>query len=601
MDVLSLPEYFLAAVDRYALPRAFFYRENDVWRAYSSAEMLRRVAGLSRALAELGVRSGDRVGLLSGNRPEWHILDFAALGLGAVTVPIYFRESTERAAYILNDSGARVAFGAGQEQVERLIECRPRVSGLEHIIAAGVDGPPETLLYDTLISGASEADMAEYRATAAAVSHRQLATLIYTSGTTGEPKGVMLTHENLSSNALGTFAEFPFENEDLALSFLPLAHVYERTMDYGYMLHGVPIAYVEQMEDVSRALLEIHPTIAAAVPRLFEKTYAAIREKGFALKGPRRAVFDWAMGVAQKSVGWKAHQKPSSFALEMAWKLANRLVFREIRERLGGRLRAFTSGSAPLEPELAEFFWSIGVPVYEGYGLTETSPVVTASVPGACKVGTVGRPIEHVEVRIAEDGEIEVQGSCVMQGYYQKPELTKEAFTEDGWLRTGDIGRLDADGYLVVTDRKKELLKTAGGKYVAPQPIENRLKSSAYISNAMVVGDRRKFVAVLLVPNFAQVEAEAEREGVHFASRADLAAHAWTRQLLQGELERLTKEFAQYERPKRFAVLDDEFSYDSGELTYTMKLKRRVIEERHRAVIEALYADVAEPLPPAGE
>jgi long-chain acyl-CoA synthetase len=600
MDVPSLPEYFLAAVDRYALPRAFLYKDGEVWRAYSSAEMFRRVAGLSRALAELGVRRGDRVGLLSGNRPEWHIMDFAALGLGAVTVPIYFRESVERTAYILNDSGVRVAFAAGAEQVERLIECRPQVNRLDHIIGAGVGGPPEALLYDSLIEGTGEAEMAEYRATAATVTHSQLATLIYTSGTTGEPKGVMLTHANLSSNALATFAEFPFADDDLALSFLPLAHVYERTMDYGYIFHGVPIAYVEQMEDVSRALLEIHPTIAAAVPRLFEKTFAAIRERGRALTGLRRVTFDWAMRVAVRSVGWKAHQKPASFPLEVAWKVANRLVYSEVREGLGGRLRAFTSGSAPLEPELAEFFWSVGIPVYEGYGLTETSPVVTASVPGAFKVGTVGKPIEHVEVRIAEDGEILVRGACVMQGYFGKPEMTKEAFTPDGWLRTGDIGRLDEDGYLLVTDRKKELLKTAGGKFVAPQPIENRLKTSPYISNAVVVGDRRRFVAVLLVPNSAQVEAKARAEGVQFASRVELAAHPWTRLLLQGELDRLMAGMAHYERPKRFAVLDSEFTFGSGELTYTMKLKRRVIEERHKDAIEALYADGAEPCPPPG-
>jgi long-chain acyl-CoA synthetase len=407
----------------------------------------------------------------------------------------------------------------------------------------------------------------------------------------------MLNHANLGSNALDFSRDFEMSASDLALSVLPLSHVYERTVDYGHIFRGVPVAYIERMEMVAQALLEVRPTIMAAVPRFYEKTYANVIEAGHREKGLKRKIFDMAIRTAAEAVPWRAYGKDVSWGVKLRWRLANRIVYSKIRAGVGGRIRIFSSGGAPLAPELAEFFWSVGLPVYQGYGLTETSPVVTFNSPKANKVGTVGRPIPQVQVRIAEDGEILVKGPCVMQGYYRKPNQTREVFTPDGWFCTGDIGRLDEDGYLVITDRKKELLKTAGGKFVAPAPIENLLKTSPLIANAVVVGDGRKFVSVLIVANLAGIEAAARKAGRELAAPAQMASDPWVRDLLGREIERLTARLAQYERPKRFALLEEDFTPANGQATYTLKLKRRAIEERYRDIIERIYADVEEPRP----
>ena len=615
-EYTPLPRLFLDAVDRFTNPRAQVYRTGAGWQAISAGEMLRRAAGLAKALAGLGIQSGDRVGIFAPNCPEWHVADFAIQGLGAVVVPVYFRESPERLTYILKDSGARIAFTAGEEQSHKIAECRENLPALQHVISATVAAHPSggtpsatqgsaplngTLRYEDLIAAAGEAEIAEYRRRASEMTPDQLATIIYTSGTTGEPKGVMLNHANLSSNSRDFSAEFEMSPSDVALSLLPLAHVYERTIDYGYIFRGVSIAYVEQPESVAQALLEVRPTTMAAVPRFYEKTYANIIEKGHRESGLKRKIFDDAMRTAGKAIPWRAHGKSVPWTVKLRWRIADRLVYSKIRAGVGGRIRIFSSGGAPLAPELAEFFWSVGLPVYQGYGLTETSPVVTFSSPKTYRVGTVGRPIPNVQLRIADDGEILVKGPCVMQGYYHKPEETRAVLTPDGWFSTGDIGRLDADGFLTITDRKKELLKTAGGKFVAPAPIENLLKTSPLISNAMVVGDRRKFVSVLVVVNFAGIEEEARKKGREFSTAAQAIADPWTREVMSHEIERLTSSLAQYERPKRFALMEQDFTYANGELTYTLKLKRRVIEEHYADMIARLYADVEEPHPqPAG-
>ncbi len=595
----TLTQRLLQAVDHFRNPRAQIYKVGDRWEAVPADEMLRRIAALSRALTELGVRAGDRVGLFAPNRPEWHIADFAILGLGAVNVPLYFNEASERIVYILNHSGARVVVTAGTEQARRLLGCREQLKTVEHVIVAGV--PPEldqeVLRYETLIAAVGETGVTAYRRRATEVTPDQLATIIYTSGTTGEPKGVMLTHSNFTSNEMDTFGPLEYNPRDVALSFLPLSHVYERIMGYAYLLNGVPVAYVERMEDVAAALLEVRPTVAAAVPRFFEKFYANIMEKGSEATGVRRRLFDWAMGVAREALPWRAYGRPVPLRVKLAWMPANRMAFSRIRAGLGGRVRAFSCGGAPLARELAEFFWSVDVKVYQGYGLTETSPIVSTNLPGANKVGSVGKPIPNVEVRIADDDEILVRGPCVMRGYYQKLAETQEVLSADGWLRTGDIGYLDSDGYLVVTDRKKDLLKTAAGKFVAPQPIENSLKSSPFILNAAVVGDKRKFVAALIVPHFSNVQACAAEMGRQFSSHAELAADPWVRELIGEEIKRLTAYLAQYETIKRFTLLDEDFTFENGELTHTLKLKRRVIEQRYSDTIERLYADVEEPRP----
>ncbi len=593
MPYATLTEKLLNVVDRMPNERALSLRVNGRWEPTSSAEFLRRIAGLSNALEQLGVKTGDRVGLFAPNRPEWHVADFAILGLGAADVPIYFNESPDRIVYILNHSGAEVVIVAGEMQARRLLECRSRLKSVKHIICAAA--PPDLgediLRYETLVAATGDAAIAEYRLRAARVTSDQVATIIYTSGTTGEPKGVMLTHNNLSSNEQTSVEPYHMVPADTAVSFLPLSHVYERVTSYAYLFHGVSVAYVERMDDLPQALLEVHPTLAAAVPRVFEKLYANVMQKGHASTGSKRRIFDWAMRVSKEAVRWKAYGEEAPSWLHLRWKIADRIVYSKIREGIGGRFRAFISGGGPLARELAEFFWAVGVPVYQGYGLTETSPVVSANYPGANKVGSVGRPIEHVSVRIAEDGEILVQGPCVMKGYYLKPEDTSAVISPDGWLATGDIGRLDEEGYLYVTDRKKDLFKTAAGKFVAPQPIENLLKVNPLILNAVLVGDAHKFIAALIVPNFANVEAAARVQGRTFASHEQIAADPWVHELIGREVAQLNAKLAQYETIKRFALLDHDFTFDGGQLTYTLKLKRRVIAERYSKIIEELYAE----------
>ncbi len=595
----TLPSRFLNAIDSNPNPRAQLTRRSNLWEPISSAEFLRRVAGLSMALVELGVKPGDRVGLFATNRPEWHTADFAITGAGGVTVPVYFNESPDRMTYILKHAGAKVVVVAGAPQLQKLLECRPRLPELEHVIVAdgGADLPTECLRYETLIASAGGAEIAAYRMRASQVLPGQLASLIYTSGTTGEPKGVMLTHTNICSNATDSCITVGMTSGvDIALSFLPLAHIYGRTMDYVLLFSGITIAYVEDVNLLARALLEVQPTVLAAVPRVFEKIYARIMEQGSSNTGLKRKLFDWAMNVATRAAPWRCDVGSAGPLLKLQWALADKLVYSKIRAGTGGQLRIVFSGGAPLAKELAEFFWSVGILIYQGYGLTETSPVLTSNYPKN-RVGSSGKPIPNVLIRIAEDDEILAKGPCVMQGYYKNPDATREVMSEDGWFRTGDIGYLDSDNYLFITDRKKDLLKTAAGKFVAPQPIENALKTSPYMLNAMVVGDQRKFVVALLVPNPVTVSAKAAEQGIRFATNEQMVAHPWVRALIEGEVKRLTANLAQWETIKRFALLPEDFTFDNGSLTFTMKLKRRVVEQKYRDIIAQLYADVAEPRP----
>lgn len=599
MNYGTLPSRLLNAIDSLPNPRAQMFRGADGWKAISSEELLRRVAGLSTALVELGVKPGDRVGLFAANRPEWHTADFAITGSGGVTVPIYFNESTERITYILKHCGAKFVFAAGAAQMRKLQDLRAHLPELEQVILADCapDLPPDCLQYETLIATAGGADVAAYRMRASQVLPGQLASIIYTSGTTGEPKGVMLTHTNFCSNVTDSCANVKFEpKSDVAISFLPLAHVYGRTLDYVHLFHGITIAYVEVVEQVAQALLEIHPTLLGAVPRVFEKIYARVVEQGTQRTGFERKIFDWAMGVANRSAMWRSGERSAGLGVKLEWWLADKLVYSKIRTGMGGKLRLVFSGGAPLATEFAEFFWAVGVPIYQGYGLTETSPVLTSNYP-VNRIGSAGKPIPNVALRIAEDGEILAKGPCVMQGYYKSPEATREVLTPDGWFSTGDIGYLDKDNYLFITDRKKDLIKTAAGKFVAPQPIENALKTSSFILNAMVVGDKRKFIVALIVPNAATVATKATEQGIKFSSNEQMAAHPWVRSLIEGEVKRLTANLAQYETIKRFALLPEDFTFQNGSLTFTLKLKRRVVEQQFQDVIERLYADVADPRP----
>lgn len=592
----TLAQRLLEAVDRNPAGPAQMHRAGGRWESIAVLEMLRRIAGLSSALAELGIAAGDRVAIFAPNCPEWHVADFAVTGLGAVVVPIYFRESPERIEYIVGHAGAKAVFVAGEEQIARLGQVRPRLASVESVILAGGGAEAaggDLTHYEKLIASAGEAQIAAYRSRAAALRPDQLASIIYTSGTTGEPKGVMLSHANFVSNEMASFEGLSYGPEDVALSFLPLSHVYERLTDYGFIFRGIPVAYVARMEDVVQALLEVRPTLAAAVPRFFEKLYANIMEAGAHTTGVRRRLFDWSIGVARRAVRWRAYGLPVAVSVRAQWRLADKLVYQKFRAGVGGRVRLFISGGAPLAPELAEFFTTVGIPISQGYGLTETSPVITNNIVAPNHIGTVGHPIRDVEVRIADDGEILVRGPCVMMGYYQRPEETRAAISPEGWFATGDIGHLDKDGYLIITDRKREVLKTAGGKMIAPAPIENALKTSPYIQNVALVGDKRRFVSALIVPNCGSLQALAREKQLATGSPAEICAQPWVRDLIEKEIARLTANLAQYETIKRFALLERDFTFDGGELTYTLKLKRREIERRHADVIERLYAEPA--------
>ena len=599
MNYGTLPSRFLHAIDEHPSPRAQLVRRSEGWEPISSQEFLRRVAGLSNALVELGVKPGDRVGLLAPNCPEWHTADFAASGSGAVTVPIYFNESADRMAHILNHSGAQVLFICGEVQLAKFLQVRGELKDIQQVIVAEVGDslPSEYLRYETLIATAGGPEIASYRMRAAQVLPSHLASIIYTSGTTGEPKGVMLTHTNFCSNVTDSCRELVLKpSVDLAVSFLPLAHVYERTLDYVFIFGGCPVAYVPVIENVAQALVEVKPTLLGAVPRFFEKIYARLVEQGTKTTGAKRKLFNWSMKLTRKIAPWRCGEGSATLATKLQWVLADKLVYSKIRARTGGRLRLVMSGGAPLFKDLTQFFWAIGIPIYQGYGLTETSPILTSTFPQN-RVGSSGRPIANVQIRIADDGEILAKGPCVMQGYYKDPEATRAVLSKDGWFSTGDIGFLDRDNYLFITDRKKDLLKTAAGKFVAPQPIENMLKTSPYILNAMVVGDQRKFIVALIVPNPATVSAKLAERGLKFTSDAELAVHPRSYALIEQEVRRLTTHLASYETIKRFALLPDDFTFDSGSLTFTMKLKRRVVEKQYHDLIDKLFSDVFEPRP----
>jgi long-chain acyl-CoA synthetase len=599
MNYGSLPSRFLQAVDEHPSPRAQLVRRSERWEPISSQEFLRRVAGLADALVELGVKPGDRVGLLAPNCPEWHSADFAISGSGGVTVPIYFNESPDRMTYILNHCGAQALFVSGAAQVAKFLQIRGDLKEIQQVIVADVGDalPAEFLRYETLIATAGAPEIASYRLRAAQVLPSQLASIIYTSGTTGEPKGVMLTHTNFSSNVTDSTRGLDLNPDlDLAVSFLPLAHVYGRLLDYLYIFGGCPLAYVPVIENVAQALVELKPTLLAAVPRFFEKIYARLMEQGTKNTGAKRKLFDWSLKLTQKIAPWRCGEASASLGTKLQWAIADKLVYSRIRAGTGGQLRVVLSGGAPLSKDLAQFFWAVGIPIYQGYGLTETSPVLSSNYPQN-RVGSSGRPIANVQIRIAPDGEILAKGPCVMQGYFKDPEATRAVLSEDGWFSTGDIGYLDKDNYLFITDRKKDLLKTAAGKYVAPQPIENALKTSPYILNAMVVGDQRKFIVALIVPNPTTVSAKLAKDGLKFSSNAQLAAHPRSYALIEEEVRRLTAHLAQYETIKRFALLPDDFTFDSGSLTFTMKLKRRVVEKQFHELIDKLYSDVIEPRP----
>src|SRR5713226_1542922 len=587
MSLRTLNDVFFAAVERWH-PKVMLQRREDVWVPVSSETFSAGVAGVAGALREWGVGKGDRVAILSENRPEWTIADFASLLIGAVSVPIYATLTAEQTAYILRDSGARVIFLSGEAQLQKVLSIREqtavdKVAVKNRLKIDSIETAGAVYMQGLWSDGQSKIHP-QLEANARAVTPDDLATIIYTSGTTGTPKGVMLTHGNMASNLSYSLTEFPVHPDDVSISFLPLSHVTARHVDFALLYRGVTLAYVPLVDQVPRALQEVRPTFFVAVPRVYEKIHFQTEQK--ATSFPNSAFYRWVLSVGREQ---RSEVLAGRTPTTHAWKLADRLLYSKVRAGLGGRIAIFISGGAPLGRELAEWYADIGIRIHEGYGLTETSPVIAVNTPREHKIGTVGKPLPNVEVRIADDGEVLVRGPSVFKQYWNKPKETQEAFV-DGWFKTGDIGNLDADGFLSITDRKKDLIKTSGGKFIAPQPIENSLKHNSLIAEAVVLGEKRKFPSVLIAPNFPALEDWAREHEITFSSRAELVAHPEVRELYEGIVKELNLNLARFEKLKRVLLVADEFSAENGTLTASMKLRRRVVEERYRAQIDDMYA-----------
>jgi long-chain acyl-CoA synthetase len=588
----TVVELFLAGI-RHDRREAQLRSTAAGWQPTSHRELYDDVRRLAAGLRVLGVKRGDRCALLSENRPEWPLADYAALCLGAPTVPLYPSLTANQAAFILKHSGASVAFVSNREQLAKLQEARAQTPELRTIVVFDElqDAGADTLALRRVLElgGREHVPEAVFREEALRAQPDDIATVIYTSGTTGDPKGVMLTHDNLHSNVRASLMEaLEVSARDVALSFLPLSHVLQRMVDYAFFYAGVTIAYVPAIEAVPAALVQVRPTIAVSVPRLYEKMYAKV----LSATGVKRRLVVWARRVAFEWSEAREAGRPVGAGLALQHRIADRLVFRKVRAAMGGRVRFFVSGGAPLSPPVARFFHGAQVTILEGYGLTETSPVTNVNTPRDFRIGTVGKPIPGTEIRLASDGEIQVRGPQIMKGYFRNEEATRVAIAEDGWFSTGDIGTLDADGFLRITDRKKDLLVTAGGKNIAPQPIQNAAKTSRFVSEAVLIGDRRPYPVIIVVPNFENLKTWARTHDVPGDVPELVQDERVQARVLEDIASRLT-EFARFEKPKKILLLPRELSLGHGEITPSLKVKRRVVEEHFAAELESLYASPA--------
>ena len=582
MSLQTLNDIFFIVVERNH--RVVMMHRRDIhWISISSQDVYQKVVGVARTLREWGIAKGDRVAILSENRPEWTVADFASLLIGAVTVPVYATLTPEQTAYILQDSGARAIFVSSVKQLAKISSIRGQTS-LERIVIMDTDPPTKAAsMQEMMNQGPRERD-ATFDSLGRSVQPEDLATIIYTSGTTGTPKGAMLTHGNITSNVAFSLRDFEVQSGDLSISFLPLSHVTARHVDFAMLYHGVTLAYVSFQEQLAPALREVRPTVFVGVPRMYEKIYAQVEQKA---KGfPKEMLYRWAMAVGKAN---RAETLAGKTPRSLSWKIAHQLIYGKVRSGMGGRAQLFISGGAPLGRELAEWYADIGIRIHEGYGLTETSPVIAVNTPKQHRLGTVGKPLGNVEVKIAADGEILVRGPSVFHGYWNKPKETEEVFA-DGWFKTGDIGQLDADGFLSVTDRKKDLIKTSGGKFVAPQPLESSLKHSPLIAEAVVLGDKRKFPAVLIAPAFPLLEDWARSNQVIFYSREELCKDNRVGALYENIVAELNHSLSRFEQLKRVLIVAEEFSAENGTLTTSMKLRRHAVTEKYKKQIDAMYA-----------
>lgn len=597
MTIHVLPDILKEALEKYPRPDCIAAKVHSKWVTYSTEEVARKSQTVARALLHLGLKKGDRIALVSPNRPEWNFVDLGAVSIGVITVPLYANSIPKDYEYVINHAECRLVFCSGGEIYQKVKSILPKCPSVERVYV--FDAEEEVEPFDQFLAlGETHAiDLTPYTQ---AIQPEDWATFLYTSGTTGVPKGVILTHHNIVSNVLTVrslnLIPKATAGEPLrALSFLPLNHSFERMVFYTYLAMNIGIYYAESLDTIAANLREVRPHVFTSVPRLLEKVYERIMATGQTLTGLKRKLFFWAMDLVKDYDPEKAAEYPWTYKLQLG--LARKLVFSKWREALGGNVGVIVTGASALPRHLARIFWGAGIPIMEGYGLTETSPVISVNTFDAYRIGTVGRPIPGVQVRIEPlegypegEGEIVVKGPNIMVGYYKNPEATAEVL-KDGWFYTGDVGRLDKDGFLMITDRKKEVFKTAGGKYIAPQPIENMLKSSLYIEQAMVIGEYRKFPAALLVPNFPMLEKWAREHNITVTNREALVHHPEIIALIQREVDAVNENFSQYERIKKFILLTKEWSIEGGELTPTLKLKRRVLLEQYKDAIEALYAE----------
>jgi long-chain acyl-CoA synthetase len=589
-DLTTLNDVLVRATGRGDRAVMMWQDADGSWKPISSVALYGRVRALADAFRAWGVGKGDRVALLSENRWEWAVTDFATLAVGGVDVPLYPTLTPDQIGFMLRDSGAKVAVVSSREQYEKLATAGD-LPELEHVVVMDAGTFSNADSFGAVMAGAEAKQKrdAEFDVMLKMVRPEDLATIIYTSGTTGEPKGVMLTHGNLASNVNLSTGPLGFTDKDSCISFLPLSHVTARHLDYAMMCHGARLAYCPKFDQLAAAMKAVKPTVFVAVPRVYEKIRQAVEGKSAA--SPVKAkILSWAIATGKSH---RAETLEGKTPGSLSWKIANKLVYSKIREAFGGCASVFISGGAPLGMDTAAWFADAGIRIFEGYGLTETSPVIALNFPGAHRIGTVGKALPNVECRFAVDGELEVRGPSIFVGYWKNDKETAATFTEDGWLKTGDIGNVDKDGFLSITDRKKELLKTSGGKFIAPQPIENKLKANVLVGQAALVGDKHKFACVLISPNFAALEGWAKGHGVATSDRAALVKDARVLKAYQEIVDKVNTGLANFESMKRICVVSDEWSLEDGTLTPSMKLKRRVVEKKYAREIEGLYADEA--------
>ena len=591
--VETLSQLFLNTIKSYPKDDLLLSKKEGKYVPISTEEFADRVKCFSLGLRDLGLEAGDKLIILSENRPEWVISDVANLCLGGITVPIYTSLIPEQIKYIIDDSDAKIVVVSDQGQWQKIEAIKSQLTKVTSYITCLSEAPEGVLTFAQVLERGRKMDKQNpglFEKMALEVKPDAIASIIYTSGTTGPPKGVMLTHSNIFSNVKTCSSILPFKDTDTVLSFLPLSHILERMAMFAYLYNGMSIGFAESIDTLGENLLEVRPHIMVNVPRVLEKIYAKVIDNVQASSSLKRKIFFWAVKVGRKYGRKKILNQPISKLLQFKRNLANKLVFSKVYAKTGGRVRFFLCGGAPLSKDIGEFFYAIGLTVIEGYGLTETSPVITANTFENLKFGTVGKPIPGVEVRIDEDGEILTKGPNVMNGYYKREAASREAF-EGGWFHTGDIGHFDEEGFLVITDRKKDIIVTSGGKNVAPQPIEGILNLNPYISNALVIGDRRKFISALVVPDFEKLEEYAKQNNISFEDHCDLVKKEEIVRFIQEQVDRSAPNLASYEKVKKIALLDKEFEIEKGEITPTLKVKRNIVEEKHKDIIDAMYRE----------